>query len=209
MALLTSYVLPVLAALLFLVTLVFLGQAWSTRSHSGRAAYGYGQQEARASVVLTFWKAGGTLLLTIIVLAAWGILAAVADDEPAAEILPTATAPAQPTAQPTEATLPTVAVVADATPTSPVPTPTDAPPPTPTLTPSATPLPTGRVNSPNGLYLRDVPGGDAELELIPDGTLLTLLGEQETTNDLDWVLVLTPVGNTGWVALDYLVLTNP
>jgi hypothetical protein len=95
------------------------------------------------------------------------------------------------------------------TPTGPLPTLTPSPTPSVTPTPSATPLPTGTVNSPNGLFLRDVPGGTAELELIPDGAIVTLLGQTDEANNLTWVRVRTAAGNDGWVALDFLIVESP
>jgi hypothetical protein len=87
-------------------------------------------------------------------------------------------------------------------------------PPTETPTPSITPFPsptstpdvdTAVVNSPNGLWLREAPGGTQEVELIPDGTILVLLPGLETVNDLEWQQVRTPAGNEGWVAVDFII----
>ena len=92
-----------------------------------------------------------------------------------------------------------------ATPTTPLDIPTNTP--SPTFTPSATPKPpTAIVNSPNGLYLRDVPAGIAELEIIPHGAELILLDGRETIDELEWQKVRTNAGNEGWVALSFLVL---
>jgi hypothetical protein len=62
------------------------------------------------------------------------------------------------------------------------------------------------VNSPNGLYLRDVPGGTTVVELIPDGSELLLLEGQASDAGIIWRRVQTPVGNVGWVAQEYLLL---
>ena len=62
------------------------------------------------------------------------------------------------------------------------------------------------MSSPNGLYLREAPGGSQELELIADGTELILLDGSETVDDLEWRQVRTPAGNEGWVAADFIVV---
>ena len=66
--------------------------------------------------------------------------------------------------------------------------------------PSATAeLATALVTSPNGLWLREAPGGNEQLELIPDGTSLTLLPGVEEVDGATWQQILTPAGNEGWV----------
>jgi hypothetical protein len=58
------------------------------------------------------------------------------------------------------------------------------------------------------LYLREAPGGSQELELIADGTELILLEGGETVDDLLWRRVLTPAGNEGWVAADFITVVE-
>jgi hypothetical protein len=64
---------------------------------------------------------------------------------------------------------------------------------------------TAVVNSPNGLYLREAPGGTQEVELIPDGTILIVLEGREVVDGLEWQQVQTPAGNVGWVAVDFII----
>ncbi len=86
-------------------------------------------------------------------------------------------------------------------------------PPTPTAEPTATVLPTveplqALVNSPVvGLYVREVPGGEI-LERLEDQTTVTVLGEEQTIDNLVWVLVESPNGFVGWVAQEFLVLES-
>ncbi|MFN2107760.1 MAG: SH3 domain-containing protein, partial [Candidatus Promineifilaceae bacterium] len=55
-----------------------------------------------------------------------------------------------------------------------------------------------------GLTVRDSPGG-AELAVIPDGTILTLLPDGPVDfNGLTWQPVRTPGGDQGWAAVDFL-----
>jgi hypothetical protein len=93
------------------------------------------------------------------------------------------------------------------TPEIPTETPTPSQTPTPaTPTPTSTPdIDTAVVNSPNGLWLRETPGGTQEVELIPDGTILVLLPGLETVDGVEWQQVRTPAGNEGWVAVDFII----
>lgn len=85
---------------------------------------------------------------------------------------------------------------------------------TPTLapTPTATPSPTPRVvfvNSPVvGLYLRNGPGGEILL-LLDDQTPLTVIGEIEVIDEIEWMNVSGGEGEIGWVAADYVSDTPP
>lgn len=89
------------------------------------------------------------------------------------------------------------------TPTSPIPT--------LTATPTSSPVPTNTpdiliavVNSPNGLWLRDRPGGTNRLELLSDQTELVVLDGNETVDEIEWQRVRTPSGIEGWVAVEYI-----
>ena len=209
MALLTTYVLPVVAALLFIACLVFIVQGILTRTGSRREAYGFGQQEARTNAQITFWKAAGSLVTALVVLGIWSLMSAIEARQPEEEAVPTSDQLLAPTTTPTAtSTVIPTPTNEPATPTSPLPTATATEPPPPTLTPSVTPPPSAVVNSPNGLYLRNAPGGATELELIPDGATLVLLGEEQTADDLVWVRVTTESGNTGWVAQDFIILNQ-
>jgi SH3-like domain-containing protein len=61
------------------------------------------------------------------------------------------------------------------------------------------------VNSPNGLWLREAPGGSQQVELIAHETTLELLPDRQTVDDLEWQQVRTPAGNEGWVAAEFLI----
>ncbi len=57
-----------------------------------------------------------------------------------------------------------------------------------------------------GLTVRDIPGG-AEVAILPDGTVLTLLQiEPVEHNGYRWHQVLTPDGKTGWAADAYFTI---
>jgi hypothetical protein len=85
------------------------------------------------------------------------------------------------------------------------PEPSETPSPeTPTVT-STPDIDTAVVNSPNGLWLRETPGGTQEVELIPDGTVLTVLAGREVVDGFEWQQVRTPAGNEGWVAVEFIV----
>ena len=56
----------------------------------------------------------------------------------------------------------------------------------------------------SGLTLRDRPGG-AEISILPDGTILTLLeDEPEEANGFNWRKVRTVSQDEGWVVEDFL-----
>lgn len=117
---------------------------------------------------------------------------------------PTATAISQPTTAPTNTLAPT------ATPT-PVETATSAP----TATPTATPTPASRevyVNSDNGLNLRTEPSSAATvLRMLERGTVLTAIGDPNPLDagGITWQNVRTADGQSGWVAAQYLIDTQP
>lgn len=57
----------------------------------------------------------------------------------------------------------------------------------------------------SGAYLRETPGG-VELEILPDGDIVTLLDEPpQQANGFTWLKVRTVVGTEGWVAEDFLI----
>ena len=56
----------------------------------------------------------------------------------------------------------------------------------------------------SGLTLRDRPGG-AEISILPDGTILTLLNDEpEEANGFNWRKVRTVSQDEGWVVEDFL-----
>jgi len=190
------------AALLVVAAVIFFARGFLARGSVSESAYGVERQEARHDMQIAFARGVVMVILALILLAVFGL-------SPRPELAP-------PTVDSTETPLPTAAATISPTetlppveqpgpsPTSPLPTPTDAPPITPE--PSATAGPASAlVNSPNGLWLREVPGGNEEVELIPDGTTLTLLPGVEEVDGSAWQQILTPVGNEGWVATEFIV----
>jgi len=195
-------VIPILAGICLIVALYFIAKGVRARVSVSEYAYGVQRQEARQSMAVAFARGFALLLVGLILLAIFGLSPRpqMAEAEPTAPALPSATFTSQPAATNTPTTLQQIV----STPTSPVPTATVGP--TDTPEPTDTPVvPTAVVNSFNGLWLREAPGGTQELELIPNGTALTLLEGRETTDDLEWQQVRTPSGNEGWVAAEFLV----
>ena len=92
------------------------------------------------------------------------------------------------------------------------------------LQPSVTPRPTGAVPTAaaevggaggaqfrvfntdgQGLFLRQDHTGDSQvLKTLPDGTIVTVVGQDFSGPDRVWKNVREPDGGTGWVAADYL-----
>ena len=90
-------------------------------------------------------------------------------------------------------------------PTSPVATLTPSP--TPTPVPTDTPIVIiAVVNSPNGLWLREKPGGTQELELIADLSEIIVLEGTDIAEGLEWRRVRTQSGQEGWVAVEFIIL---
>lgn len=182
----------------------FLIRGLFSRRDVPTKAYGVQQQEARHGMLVDFFRGGLLLMVALISLAVAGLgfLRPVQMvDVTSTPELPTkapvlASATAIPSMTPTIST-PVVS------PTSPIDTPTPIP--TDTTAPTDTPVvPSATVNSPNGLWLRESPGGTQELELIPNGTVLILIERIETVEGQGWQQVLTPAGNQGWVAVEFI-----
>jgi hypothetical protein len=180
------------------------------RSRVASSAYGVGRQEMRRTMQVSFIRALGFALLALVFFAVYGLSARpeeMLSTEPEAELTPE---PPAASATPELAVTNTVRAVtstpttAAISPTANVPAVTTTPTHTPTPTITPTPEPSAVVIAPAGLYLRDVPGGTAELELVGEGTSLVLLPGRETVDDLEWQQVRTPGGLEGWVAADFL-----
>jgi hypothetical protein len=86
-----------------------------------------------------------------------------------------------------------------------------SPTPQATAAPTATSAPTtATVSSGVGVWLRGAPSTSGEqLEWLLDGTVVTLLAGQETADDLLWQQVRTEAGVEGWVARDFLAVSEP
>lgn len=201
----------ILAGLALLGALFFLVRAFSSRSSASRQAYGVGQVETRRETQVNLLRAVLFFLLGLIFLAIFAIvprLSTAAPEEPAVPLLPTPESEILPTP------LPTRAAVSSPTPTS-EPTPTTvSEPPTATPMPTLTPVPapeTAVVSSGVGVWLRAAPSTTAEqLEWLLDGTVVTLLEGNETSDGLEWQQVrYEEVGTEGWVAREFLVFQEP
>jgi hypothetical protein len=193
-----------------LIALFFLLSGIQQRATQDSNPYGVAKQEARHTMQVSFLRAGFMILLTLIFLAVYSLVPGAETAETA--ITPTPDSPqSQPTVASTVAATDTPArqPTPSAEPTRVEPTVTISSTQTVTATqtaePSLTPAePTAVVNSPNGLWLREAPGGTQEVELIAHDTELVLLAGRETAEDVEWQQVRSPAGNEGWVAVEFL-----
>ncbi len=66
------------------------------------------------------------------------------------------------------------------------------------------------VESPNGLIIRDSPGGQ-DVDILADGSILTLLTDEPPTeaNGIIWRKVRPVIGDDGWVAEDFIIIGAP
>lgn len=192
---------PILGGIFVLGGLLFINQGLGARRRAGDGAYGVARQEARQEMLVAFIRAVFLFIVGLILFGIFGLSPGPEESPAPPAPSPTSTVQAEQTA--------TVTAAPTNTPSSPD-TATPLPIPTLTLTPtleatSTSAVPTAVVNSPNGLWLREAPGGTQEVELIADGSTLTLLAGRETVDDLEWQQVRTPAGNEGWVAVDFII----
>jgi uncharacterized hydrophobic protein (TIGR00271 family) len=135
---------------------------------------------------------------------------------PTASPGPTSTFTASPTPTSTPTSTPTPTPTASATPTrTPSPTPTatatDAPTATSTHTATATPTATAilsRVGNTGGqgVWMYDQPGlKGGKIRAWPDGTRLTITGNQVDADGYTWIEVLDPKDRRGWIPEPYLI----
>ena len=203
-----SIVLLVVTIICALAALLFLVRGLQLRAAQASGSYGVAKQESRHEMQVNFLRAGFLLVVTLIMLGIYG-LATGQDSSPASSV--TATPSISVTAtdvEPTEAVsaTPERRATPTAEPTAVELTATASPTMTATVDATETPsVPTAVVNSPNGLWLREAPGGAQEVELIAHETELVLLAGRERIDDVDWQQVRTPAGNEGWVAAEFLV----
>lgn len=204
-----NIIIPILAGLCLLGSVFYAVRGFRARSGSASQAYGVARQESRQEMLVSFSRAAVFFLLALILVGIFGL----SPRPETTEVLPTPTTTVAPTDRPTATatTAPTqtptvTAAAGESTPTSTVPPELATETPDATAEVTETPsVPTAVVNSPNGLWLRERPGGTQELELIPDGTALTLLDGRETVDGLEWQEVRTPAGNEGWVAVEFII----
>lgn len=202
-----NIVLLSLAGLSVVGALYFLAKGLGARSRINRQAYSVGQVEARRTSLLNWVRAGFFFLVALIFLGIFAVRPLLSGREPVA--VPTPTVPVATPA-------PDVTPLATAPPTSEGPaqaSPTVLPAsPTPQATAAATVAPTPQtatVSSGVGVWLRGAPSTTGEqLEWLLDGTTVTLLPGQQTADDLLWQQVRTAAGIEGWVARDFLAVSE-
>jgi hypothetical protein len=120
----------------------------------------------------------------------------------------TPTDPATPAPTDFPTLTPAAPIVTESDPAEPSPLPTTQLTAEPTNTPEPV-VETAVVSSGVGVWLRAAPGTAGEqLEWLPDGTVVTLLDGQETADDLLWQQVQTEAGVVGWVAADFLLISE-
>jgi hypothetical protein len=209
---LLGLILLLIAAILIIAATIFLIRGISRRRGVSGHIYGVARTEARKDMIVSIAQSVFFLFLGLIVIIIYGLVSRAESPNGT----PTHQSPTAPTSTLTafsspviEQTrlftpAPTILMEPPASSTAPVvpPTATSSPTPVPTVTPKA---PSAIVNSPNGLWLRETPGGTEELELIPDGTELFLEDGLEAVDDLEWQLVTTPSNNLGWVAIEFII----
>lgn len=203
-----NWILLGIAGLFALAAILSAVAAFGLRARIDSSAYGVDRQERRRTMQVSFIRALAFAVLAFIFFGGYGLSTRSGSSRtagPGVEATPPAAATETPevTSTATRAVTPT-ATAAAATATATAPAITETPTVTPTATITPTPEPSAIVIAPAGLYLRDVPGGTAELELVAEGTVLVLLPGQETVDDLEWQQVRTPSGLEGWVAADFL-----
>jgi cbb3-type cytochrome oxidase subunit 3 len=202
-----SVVLPVLAGICIIGVFFFVLRALSARSRVDNQAYGVGRVEVKQEAQVNLLRALVSFVLALIFLALAFVGPRIEAVFPAATPTPPPT-PIQPTAAPTlTATVTVMPTSAQPTPTSPIPTATA------TLLPTATSTPqplTATVTSGVGVYLRGAPTTvGAELEYLPEGTVLFVLEGQQDADELIWQEVQTQAGQAGWVAADFITINQP
>ena len=201
-----NIVLLSLAGLSLLVALYFVLKALGARSNVHRQANNVGQVEAKRDSQVNWLRAAFALLFGLIFVGVFAVRPLISPSQTPA---PAPTLPASDVdVAPTEASTQTPTLPpAELQPTSPPASPS----PEATAAPTATTAPvTATVSSGVGVWLRGAPSTSGEqLEWLLDGTIVTLLGQQQTADDLEWQQVVTDSGVEGWVASDFLALTEP
>ncbi|UCG25512.1 MAG: SH3 domain-containing protein [Chloroflexota bacterium] len=189
-----------------LATLFFLIRGIQARLSRSQQPYGVAQQEIRHDMQVNFLRAGFMLVVTLILLGIYGLI----PDEQTADTTSAPNSDVVTTAAATVTEDATIDTTVTSSPTSPSPSrtalsATETPAATATVEATNTSTVTKAVvNSPNGLWLREAPGGTQEVELIAHETELEILTGRQMAEELEWQQVRTPAGNEGWVAVDFL-----
>lgn len=202
-----NIVLLALAGLFFLSALYFGAKALGARSTVHRQAYNVGQVEAKRASQVNWIRAAFSLVLSLIFVGIFAVIPLISRGlGNAIPPTPTVAVIETPLETPMEAA-PTQVPTIVSTPTSPPVTPSPEATPEPTAT--TTPV-TATVSSGVGVWLRGAPGTTGEqLEWLLDGTVVTLLAGQETADGLLWQQVRTEEDVEGWVARDFLTVSQP
>lgn len=213
-----NIVIPILAAGAALAGIYFLIQAFRERSDEGRAAYNVEKQQAHQAMQVDLVRAVFSFVVALILLGVFGLgprpAESLEEGAPTETAVPAVT-PATPTTRPqAETNTPEALDEATAVPSETLPpTPTDLPtaePPTAVPTATATPEPrTATVNSEVGVWLRAEPNTTSEqLEWLLNGTVLLVLEETATAENLAWQQVQTDLGVVGWVAVPFITYND-
>jgi hypothetical protein len=199
-----TVVLPILIGVCVLAILYFLSRAFGARGKVQSRPYAVGRQEARHSFQVSVFRAIAAAVLALIFLAIFTVGTqteiAAPPPTPSPTTEPATVPPASQTPQPA------APVPSDtASPTPHLPPATQTPVPTETITQTPVP-PTAIVSSGVGVWLRSAPGTQTDqIEWLLDGTVVTLLAEQQMSDDILWQQVQTEAGANGWVAAEFLV----
>ncbi len=197
-----SAILLVVGIFFTLVGIYFLFRALDSRLSASNRSYGVARQEARQSTLVNITRGIIFLALALISFAVMVLFPSPDLKEP--EITLVSTLSPAPTLT-AAATLTSVNTAAAETRTATISIPSRTPFPTDTPEPTSIPiLPSALVSSPNGLWLRESPGGIQEVELLPDGAVLILQPGLETVDGSEWQEVRTRLGNIGWVAVEFI-----
>lgn len=206
-----NIVFAAIAGVAILGALYYGGRAVIRRGQSNPTAYNVGKLESRRSVQIDLIRALAAIVIALIFLGAFGLT-----PRPVEPLIsPTEPVLLEATDIPTElpaTTLPTeLPAPEQVTPTPAQPEPTETSPteePTPTASPESV-VDTAVVSSGVGVWLRANPSTAGEqLEWLLDGTLLTMLDGEETADGLQWQQVQTETGLVGWVAADFIVVSE-
>ena len=216
----------ILASFAILFAFIFFLRAIVARTKANKQVYGVARQNERQHMMLYGYYGVGCLLMGLIFLGLGSLTFLDGSDEVTVEETPLPIEATTEVVEPLETSTPTVEsevlVTPSATSTTAVDLATtepEAPPtvetgsPTPTaVEPVVVEQPSNQqtavVNSPVvGLYLRVAPSGEI-LERLEDQAIVTLLGETQNVDSIEWVKVASLNGNEGWVAADYLLIES-
>lgn len=208
MTLALNILLPALAALAMLGAFYYAVKGVGSRSRSHREKYNVGQVEVKRAGQVSLVRALTLFIVGLIFLGLFAMRPLISRAVTSVMPAPTPTVDMVATQEAAATPItPTVEPTIEITPTDPPASPS----PEVTVEPTATSTPvTAVVSSGVGVWLRGAPSTTGEqLEWLLDGAVVTVLGAQETADDLVWQQVRTEAGDEGWVASDFLTLNEP